>query len=98
MSIVGDIPEDEPDKGHTHLPPPPPPKPELDLSDEIPPMIPRRTAASRELVDEQPKVDIPTGGPPQPTKNGDVSSGVYETPTVSSGVYESPTPCESSVL
>jgi len=88
MSIVGDLSDDEPDEGLAHLPPPPPTKKELDLSDEIPPIIPRRTAASLKLVNDSSKVDVPTGGPPKSTSNNDVSCGVFETPT----------PCELSAL
>lgn len=87
MSIVGDIPEAELEKEHP-LPPPPPPSKQLDLSDEIPPMIPRRTAASHELMEEPPKVklDIKDEGAPKSNGGKDISS---------SAVYESPTPCES---
>ena len=92
MSIIGDIPVDEPESRNsssTPLPPlptPPDSTNEINFSDEVPPAVPKRTLASHELVEED---SLSTENTPEKA-NGPVME--YTT----DGIYEQPTPCRQS--
>ncbi len=81
MALVGDLPEEELEGRSSPESPPLPPLPpptstgKLDLSDEIPPEVPRRTLAAQELVSQPPST------PEKPIIPS--ADGVYEQPTLS---------------